>query len=226
MLLGGHVVGYGLLGGVTFAGLVNKGGVAEQVGQAVKLRFLADGQLERGHAGAESGVQLLEDAGKIGPFPVQLVHEDEAGDPELGCRFPENLGLHLDAVDGADDEHGQVGHGQPGERLRYEVGIARAVQDIDLVAAPLRGGQCERGGHVMGVLFGLEVGHGGPVLDPARPRDRTTAKEHGFGERRLPRAPVADQGHVADLRWWVRLHESTSFCSEGPGPTVSPSRPL
>ena len=99
----------------------------------MEVRFLADGQFERGDAGAKGGVQLLEDAGEIGPFPVQLVHEDEAGDPELGRCFPEDLGLYLDAVDGAHDEHGQVGHGQPGQRFGHEVGVARAVEDIDLV---------------------------------------------------------------------------------------------
>ena len=195
-----------------------------------KSCFFTDGQLEGGDSCPESVVQLLEDVGEIGPFPVELVHEDEARDPELGRRLPENLGLHLDAVDGAHHEHRQVGHGQSGQRFRHEVRVPRAVQDVDLVATPLEGGQGERGRHVMGVFFGLEVRDGGAVLHPARPVRRAAAQQQGLGQRRLAGAPVADEGHVADLRWWVRLHASTSFFPRRVAPSVFPftdrSRPF
>ena len=78
----------------------------------MEIVLLTDRQLERRHTGAERLVQLLEDVGKIGSFPVELVHENEARDAELGRRLPENLGLHLDAVDGAHHEHRKVGYRQ------------------------------------------------------------------------------------------------------------------
>ena len=59
-------------------GLVKKGGIGKEVGDPVKIMLFADGQFERGHAGSKAVVQLLEDIRKIGPVPVEFVHEYEA----------------------------------------------------------------------------------------------------------------------------------------------------
>ena len=147
------------------------GGVQGQVlgiARAVSYTHL-DVYKRQGHACTERLVQLLEHVGEIGTFPVELVHKDEAGDAEFGRRLPENLGLYLDAVDGAHNDHRNVGYRQRRERFWHEVCIPRAVQDVDLVATPFKGGEGKAGGHVMGVFFGLEVRHGGPVFYPASP---------------------------------------------------------
>ncbi|GEB50893.1 hypothetical protein SCA03_34440 [Streptomyces cacaoi] len=44
------------------------------------------------------------------------------------------------------------------------------------------------------------VGEGAAVLDPAGPGDRAGGQREGFHQRRLARAAVADQHHVAQRR--------------------------
>jgi hypothetical protein len=143
----------------------------------VKVVFFANGQLERGNACAERTVQLLENVGKIGPFPVQLVHEHKTRCAELGRRLPEYLRLYFNTVDGADDEHREVGHRKRRQRFGYEIRITGTVQDIDLVAAPFECRKGKAGRHVMGVFFRLEVRNGGPVFDPASPVRSAAAKQ-------------------------------------------------
>ena len=89
------------------------------------------------------------------------------GRPSSARGLPHDLGLHLDALDGAHHEHGQVGDPQGGLDVAHEVGVARGVDEVDLVALPLerRDGQRERDAPLL--LLGVEVAHGGAVLDPA-----------------------------------------------------------
>ena len=70
--------------------------------------------------------ELVERALEVGPLPVELVDEDHAGQAELGGHPPDRLGLHLDALDRADHEHGQVGDPERGVDVADEVGVARA----------------------------------------------------------------------------------------------------
>ena len=130
-----HVVGHLAVGGG--AAVVEPGGVGEQVGDAAEVRLLADRELERGDAGPEAVAQLVEGPLEVGPLPVELVDEHHAGDAELGRQPPDRLGLHLDALDRADHEHGEVGDPQRGVDVADEVGVAGRVDQVDLVALPL-----------------------------------------------------------------------------------------
>ncbi len=65
------------------------------------------------------------------------------------------------------------------------------------------------------VFFGFEVGDRRPLLHSARPVDGATAQQYGFGQGRLAGATMSYERHVADLRWWVRLHASTSSSPAG-----------
>ena len=116
---------------------VDVGGVAQKIDDAAELGLFADRQLERCDAGAEQRAQLVERAIEAGALTVELVDEDHAGEVERGRRFPCDFGLHLDAFHGADDDDGEVGHGQPGLHLREEVGVARTVEQIELAAVRL-----------------------------------------------------------------------------------------
>ena len=133
------------------------------------------------------------------------------GMPEFRRRLPENLGLDLDAVDGAHHEHRNVGYGQRRQCFRHEVCIPRAVQDVDLVAAPFEGGQGERWWTCDGsVLRARSPRRWCPSSTRPSPVRGPAAQQQGLGQRGLAGAPVADEGHIADLRWWVRFHASTS----------------
>ena len=91
------------------------------------------------------------------------------GTPSSAAIFHDRLGLHLDAVDRADHEHGEVGHPQRGLHVADEVGVAGGVDQVDLVALPLERGERERQREAPLLLLGVEVGDGGAVLDPPRP---------------------------------------------------------
>ena len=151
------------------AALVEEALVGEQVGDAAERGFFTDRQLERGDARAELGAQLLERALEAGALTIELVHEDHAGEAQLGGDLPDHLGLHLDAVDRAHDEDGEVGHAECRLHVADEVGVARGVDQVDLVALPLERGQREREAEAPLLLLGIEVGHTWCRLPPAPP---------------------------------------------------------
>ena len=122
-------------------GLVLEAFVGEHVGDAVQLLLLAEGQLERDEPAAERRPQLVERAVEVGARLVLLVDEHEARDAEGGATAPRRLRAHLDAVDGADHEHGEVGDRQRRVHLAGEVGVARRVEEVDLVRRRLAGGR-------------------------------------------------------------------------------------
>ena len=200
----GHVVGDLALGGL--APLVEHGAVGEQVGDAPEARLLADGQLEGRHAGPELVAELVEGAVEAGPLPVELVDEEHAGQAPLGGQPPGRLGLDLDTLHRADHDHGQVGHVEGGLEVGDEVGVAGGVEEVDLVALELEGGEGQRQGDATLHLLRVEVGGGGAVLHPALAADGAGAEQQGLGQARLARSTVADEGDVADLGRREALH--------------------
>ena len=108
------------------AAVVGDRRVGKQVGDPAEVGLAADRQLERSDAGAEPLAQLVERPLEVGAFAVELVDEDQPRDAELGGDAARHLGLHLDALDRAHDEHGEVGHGERRLDLGDEVGVARA----------------------------------------------------------------------------------------------------
>jgi hypothetical protein len=201
-----HVVGDGF--GAGHPALVDVGGVGEQVGDAPEAGLLPDGQLQRGDAGAEPVAQLGQGGVVAGPLAVELVDEDHAGQAEAGGQRPRLLGLDLDPVDRADHEHGQVGDAQGGGHVAHEVGVARRVDEVDLVVAPLERSHRQRQGDAALVLLGVEVAHRRPVLDATHAGDGTGPVQEGLCQARLARSAVPDQGDVADLTSRVPLHQA------------------
>ena len=155
---------------VLAVGLVLEGLIREQVGHAVERRLLADGQLEGSEARAERGPELVQHPVEVGPFLVLLVDEDHAGQPELDATAPDDLGLHLDAVDRAHHEDGQVGHAQSRLHLAHEVRVTGRVDEVDLVAFPLDGRDGQREGDPALDLLRLGVRDGRAVLHTADAR--------------------------------------------------------
>ena len=95
---------------------------------------------------------------------------------------------------------------QRGPDLAEEVGVAGGVDDVDLDVAEHARGHGERQRHVALDLFGLEVAHGGAVVDLALPGDGAGGEEQRLGQSGLARAVVSDQGDVADAGRWVTRH--------------------
>ena len=201
-----HLVGDGL--GAGDAALVDVGGVGEQVGDAPEPGLLADRQLERCDARAEPLAQLGQRGVEAGALAVELVDEHHARDVEAPGEVPRLLGLHLDPVDGADDEHGEVGDPQRHRHLAEEVRVARGVDQVDLVVAPLERCDGQRQGDAPPLLLGVEVACGRAVLDAAHAPDGAGPVEQGLGQARLARPAVPHQGDVADLTRRVPLHQA------------------
>ena len=193
------------------AALVEEAFVGQQVGDAAERGFLADRELERGDARAELATQLLEGALEAGPLTIELVHEDHPGERQVCGDLPDHLGLHLDAVDCADDEHGEVGHAERRLHVSDEVRVARGVDQVDLVAFPLERGQRERQAEAPLLLLGIEVGHRRALFHPPRPVDRPGPQQQGLGQRGLAGPGVADERHVADLGRRIGLQRTPSF---------------
>src|SRR5581483_7879671 len=206
VLLDRHVVGDRALARTTGGVVVRDRDVLEAVDNAAELRLLADGELERCDTGAEAFLQLVERAVERRALTVELVDEDRARQTEVLRHAPRDLGLHLDALDGRDDEHREVDGAQRGRDVADEVRVPGRVDEVDLVAVDLERRERHRQRDVPALLLGVEVRDGVAVLDPPHPVDRSRAEEQRLGQRRLPRTAVADERHVADLGRRERLH--------------------
>ncbi len=215
----GQLVGDRTLGGGAVA--VGVRGVRQQVRDAVEGGLRPDRQLQRGDACSQTGLQLADDVVEVSPLPVDLGHEHRPGDAEVSGGAPDQLGLHLDAVDRADHEHGEVSDAERGHHLADVIREAGGVDQVDLVVPPLELRQRQGHAHALVLLLGIVV------HDPADPADGPRTQQHGLGQRGLPRAAMTDQSHIADLRGRVALHETHprgfSFSSD---PTVSIRRAL
>ncbi len=201
-----HVVGDGL--GVGHPALVDVRGVGEQVGDAPEPGLLPDGQLQRRDAGAQPVAQLGQRGVVVGALAVELVDEHHAGDAEPGGQAPRLLGLDLDAVDGADHEHGEVGDAQRGGHVAHEVGVAGRVDEVDLVVTPLERGDRQRQRDAPLVLLGVVVAHRRAVLDPAEAVDGACPVQERLRQAGLARPAVADKGDIADVIGREPLHQA------------------
>ena len=159
-------------------------------------------------AGAEPLAQLVERALEAGPLAVELVDEDHAGHVELGRDPPCRLGLDLDALDRADHEDGEVGDPQGGVDVADEVGVAGAVEQVDLVAVVLERREGQRQRDAALDLLGIEVGRRGAVLHPALTVDGAGAVEQRLRQGGLAGSAVPDQGDVTDPGGGEALHRA------------------
>ena len=144
---------------------------------------------------------------EVGPRLVLLVDEHDARDAEGGTSSPRRLGSDLDAVDGADHEHRQVGDGEGGADLAGEVGVAGGVEEVDLVRRRLAGGRIGRlplqwgdgqgDRHLALDLLRLGVTHGRALVGAPRPWEHAGPVEQRLGERGLAATAVADEDDVS-----------------------------
>ena len=75
-----------------------------------------------------------------------------------------------------------------------EVGVAGRVEEVDLVAVELEGGEGQGQRDAPLHLLGVEVGGGVAVLHPSLAVDGARAEQEGLGQARLPGSAVARRG--------------------------------
>ena len=103
--------------------------------------------------------------------PVDLVHEDEGGDPQPPQRPHQHPGLRLDALDGGDHQHGAVEHAEHPLHLGDEIRVPGRVDQVDRDVAD------------------DERHHGGLDRDAALPLQR---QRIGLGAARIDAADLVD----------------------------------
>jgi hypothetical protein len=188
------------------AASVSVGPARQQADQAAEVLLLADGQVQRRAGLAERGLDAVKAAGERGPVPVKLVDEEGPGQAQLLGHGPDDLGLGLHPLDRRDHEQHRVGRGQGRAHVADEVGVAGGVEQVDLEAVIFDGcdGQGDR--DLLAGLLGLEVGHGGAVLDPPDAVGGPGGMQHRLDQRGLAGAPVTNDQDVADTVGGVALH--------------------
>ena len=147
----------------------------------------------------------VEDPGRIGPSPVDLVDEDQRRDVEPLEGAEEERRLRLDALDGRDDEHGAVEHAEDALDLRDEVRVARGVDEIDREVADEERGDRGPDGDAAFALEVERVGLGGAGVDAADVVDGAGGEEESLGESGLTGVDVGEdseieRGHGASCR--------------------------
>jgi hypothetical protein len=168
-------------------------------GEQVEQQVVLDDRLERGLGGAETGGLAHRDDGRrqlggelpqyavvLRAGPVELVDEDQGGDPEALQRAHQHPGLRLDALDGRDDQDRAVEHAQRALHLGDEVRVPRGVNEVhaDVADRERDDGRFDRDPTLP--LERERVGLGVPVIDPTDLVDDPGGVQQPLGQARLP----------------------------------------
>ena len=193
-----EVVGDGTRFQLAAPGRRQVGLLADQIHHPFETGFPADGQQDGHGLDLQHFPDFLERLVKIGPFPVHLIDEDQAGQIVPVGRVPDLFGAHLDAVHRVHHHHGGVGHMEGGPGIRQEIVIPGGVGQINRVLFPLIMVKGAGDGDLTFNFLRLVIQDGTAVVDFSQPGGGPRPKEEGLGQRGLAAAPMADQDQVAD----------------------------
>ena len=181
--------------------LVEAVGLAfDEVHDAFKFVFGADGQLQGHGLGAQAFVDHAHAAEEVGADAVHLVHEADAGHVVAVGLAPHGLGLGLDAGHGVEHAHGTVQHAQGTFHFDGEVHVAGGVDDVDAAVLPEAGGGGGGDGDAA-LLFLFHPVHGGlTVVGFADLVGNTGVEKDAFGGGGFA---GVNMGHDADIALFV-----------------------
>ncbi len=179
----------------------------DEVDDALVVALGADGQLEDGAVGAEAVLDGGEGGVEVCAQAVHLVDEAHAGHAVLVGLSPHGLGLGLHASHTVEHRHRTVEHAEGPLHLDGEVNVARGVDDVDVVVAPLAGGGRRGDGDAPLLLLGHPVHDGGAFVHLTDLVALARVVEDALGRRGLARVDVGHDPDVADsLEGVVALH--------------------
>ena len=201
----GHVCGLGA------TRIVYEGLIPEEVGNTVECLLLPDRQLDGCNSRTEPIAELGNCCFEGSSFLVKLVHENHPRRVELFSYPPCVLGLHLDTFDSVDDEDREIGDPERRVKLSCVVSVSRGIDHVDLVSAPLEGGQSHRDRCASLVFLGVIVGDRGARLDRSDTIDRASAEEKRLCKGGLSRSGVPHECNVADLFGREDFHRRTPW---------------
>ena len=146
---------------------------------------------------------------------VDLVDDDQPAEIALGSGLHHPLREQLHSRLGADHDRGRLRGGQRPEGAAHEVGITRAVQQIDEAAVvfQVRDRRVQRMPQPF-LVIGEIADRGAPVYG-ARGADGACLLQQGFDQGRLAGPGMSDNGDVAYLFSPVRCSHGRLFGSSG-----------
>src|SRR5690606_8743002 len=163
---------------------------AQQIDKALEVVGLADGYLYGGDVPRQRRFDLGHGAEEIGVLTVHLVDDDESGELTLQAVGPDPFGSYCHTRDGRYDDHRRIGGRQAAADLADEVGVAGGVDDVELVATPLKGVNSGVDRDLPALLLRRRVRRRGAVFDGAKGRYGPRPVEHRLDQRRLAGAAV------------------------------------
>ena len=181
--------------------------VGVQVVHALERRTRADRPGQRPDLNLQLALDLVEQVERVLARAVELVDEDHDRRVAHPAYFHQLARLRLDALSAVDhDDHAVDGRQRPVGVLG-EVLVAGGVEDVDLDVSVLEAHD-RRGDRDAALPLDFhEVGRGSPLdlvrLDGSRHMDRAAEEQQLFGQRRLARVRVADDGEGSPALYFL-----------------------
>ena len=110
-----------------------------------------------------------------------------------------------------NDHQREIADAQRAQSFADEVEVTWRVNDVELLARPLRVQQRRRNRNLPVLFADVVIRHRRAVGDAAHAVDDAAAREHGLAEHRLAGRGVTDDGEVTDVCWSVIFHRGISF---------------
>ena len=138
-------------------------------------------------------------AAKIGAILVQPVNQAEPGNAALFGHLPGPGGTDLRSVDGVKHHQCGVGGAYGGGVLPDELAVSGSIHEEEPIPFPgaVQAGRIDARPPLL--LFGHEVGDGGPGIDASGTRNDTTLDEHVFAQGALSAAGMARNDEISAL---------------------------
>ena len=128
----------------------------------------ADGNGHHKRLGTKHVLGLLDHAIEISADPVQLVHENDAGNFRIVGVTPVGLGLRLNATGAAENTDTAVKNLKRTVNLDGEVNVSRSINDIHPVVVPETSGRGRLNGNSTLSFLLHEIGGGLTIVDLTR----------------------------------------------------------
>ncbi len=192
-------------------GSADVGGHLERADHRFEIVAVADRQVER-HAGvAEKVLNAFDQRRELDVVRVHLADDEDPPQPQLAGLLKHPPGVDADAVVGVDHNGGGVDAVQSAQGLTDEVGIARRVEQIELLAGMREVNQARLDGVLVQFFLFVEIANAAALVDAGRPLDRAGRGKDLVGQHRLAGVAVATKGNVADILNVGRCHTKFSF---------------
>ena len=172
---------------------------ADEVDDPAEVALGADRQLDGHRVRAQAIDHRLHGALEVGADAVHLVDERDPRHVVLVGLAPDRLGLRLDARDRVEERDRPVEHAQRALDLDREVDVARRVDDVDPVTAPLAGRRGRRDRDAALLLLLHPVHRGRALVDLTDLVGAPGVVEDALGRRRLAGVDVRHDPDVPGL---------------------------